>query len=435
MPTPRNRAFARPGAWWRENRDSFGVLWTAFVLVHGVLSLLALVGTGLPLGDVSIVYKGWMQTAVDGGAIAGIDTGWVYPILAWAPIAASWLFGAAGYDVTWLCIVALLDAAAFALLLHGRSALRLAVARWWLLFLVLLGPIAVGRIDAITAPPAIAGMLWAATRPAVAALLLTVATWIKVWPAAILGAAVLLLRQRVHHVLVPLAVSALIVLAVVIAGGGDHVFSFVTDQTTRGLQIEAIISTPWMWLSMDGSSGSYVWYAADINTYEMHGPGTEVAAELMTPLLALSMVAVTLLGVRALRAGTAPARIFPLLTAAFVVVFIDVNKVLSPQYIVWLAPPIIAGLIATRDGSFTVPARLTLVIAALTQLVYPYLYRDLLLSSWWMVLVLTARNVLLLVLLGWLVRELWRAGRRSAEGPGGRLREPVATGAPSASAS
>lgn len=405
------RASARPVAWLRENRDSVAVLWGAFAAVHLLLALLALFAPGLPMGDVSIVYKQWMQTAVEGGGIAGIDTGWVYPILAWVPIASAWLFGAAGYDVMWLVLVTGVDAAAFALLLRGRSALRLEAARWWLVFLVLLGPIAVGRIDAFTAPPAIAGMLWAATRPGAAAFLLTVATWIKVWPAAILAAAVLVLRGRVRAVVVPVVTSAVIVLAVVLVGGGDQVFSFIGDQTTRGLQIEAVVSTPWMWLASVGAGGSYVWYAAEINTFEMHGPGTEIAAEVMTPLLALSMLAVALLGLRALRAGAAPTRLFPLLALTFVVVFIDTNKVLSPQYVVWLAPPVIAGLVASRDGSFATPAKLSLVVAALTQIVYPYLYLFLLYAQWWMVVVLTARNAFLVVLLVWLVRELWRVGR------------------------
>ncbi|MBF4463398.1 MULTISPECIES: glycosyltransferase 87 family protein [unclassified Rathayibacter] len=397
-------------AWLRENRDSASLLWSGFALVHVVLSLLALYAPGLPMGDVSYVYKEWMRTAVEGGGIAGIDSGWVYPILAWAPIAASWLFGAAGYDVMWLLLVALADAAAFALLLRGRVPLRLAAARWWLLFLVLLGPIAIGRIDAFTAPPAIAGMLWMATRPAVASLLLTVGTWIKVWPAAILAGAVLVLRGRVRMVVVAAIASAVLVLAVVLAGGGAHVFSFVTDQTSRGLQIEAVVSTPWMWLSILPRSASFVWYAADINTFEMHGPFTTEAAALMTPLLAVAMLGVALLGLRALRAGVAATRLFPLLALTLVVVFIDTNKVLSPQYIVWLAPPVIAGLVAHRDGAFATPAKLTLVIAALTQVIYPYLYLFLLYSHWYMVLVLTVRNVLLVVLLGWLVRELWRVG-------------------------
>ncbi|SMH33733.1 Protein of unknown function [Rathayibacter oskolensis] len=403
------------------------MLWGAFALIHLLLSLLALYAPGLPMGDVSIIYKNWMQTAVDGGGVVGLDVDWVYPILALVPIGSAWLFGAAGYDLTWLIGVVAVDAAAFALLLHGRRAVRLAAARWWLLFLVLLGPIAVGRIDAFTVPLAIAGLLWASSRPAVAALALTIATWIKVWPAALLAAAVLLLRGRLRMVVVAAGVSAAIVLGVVALGGGAHVFSFVSDQTTRGLQIEAPVSTVWMWLSIDTTSTSYVYYAADINTFEMHGPGTEVAAALMNPALALAVLGTLLLGVRALLAKTPPTRLLPLLSLALVLVLIDTNKVLSPQYIVWLAPPVIAGLVVgARD--FATPAKLTLLIAALTQLVYPYLYLFLLYSNAVMVVVLTVRNALLLVLLGWVLRELWRLGRRASEPSGAVVAEAGATG-------
>jgi hypothetical protein len=408
------RASSRPIAWLRENRDSTAVLWSGFALVHVLLSLLALYAPGLPMGDVSIVYKGWMRTAVEGGGLVGFDTGWVYPILALVPISAAWLFGEAGYDLTWLVGVIAVDAAAFALLLHRGVPARLAAARWWLLFLVLLGPIAVGRIDAFTVPLAIAGLLWASSRPVVAALALTVATWIKVWPAALLGAAVLVLRGRWRLVAVGAGLSVAIIAGVYALGGGESVFSFVTDQTTRGLQIEAPVSTLWMWLSIGGWAGSYVWYAADINTFEMHGPFTDVAAELMNPALALAVIGTVLLGLRALRAKASPVRLLPLLSLGLVLVLIDINKVLSPQYIVWLAPPVIVGLVvAGRD--FATPAKLTLAIAVFTQIVYPYLYLFLLWSNAGMVLALTVRNVLLLVLLGWVLRELWRTGSRARD--------------------
>ncbi|ALS57829.1 DUF2029 domain-containing protein [Rathayibacter toxicus] len=408
---------SRSARWLRENRNNAAVLWGSFALVHGLLSVLALCAPGQPMGDVSGVYKEWMRTAVEGGGIVGIDTPWVYPIVAWLPIAASWLFGPHGYELVWLALVVVADAAAFALMVKGRVPTRLDAARWWLLFLVVLGPISVGRIDAFTVPLSIAGILWMTTMPALAALVLTVATWVKVWPAAILGAAVLVLRGRVRTVLVPLVTSVAIVLVVVLAGGRDNVFSFVTDQTTRGLQIEAVVSTPWMWLSVLPGSASYVYYASDINTFEMYGPGTGFASEMMTPLLALAMLGVALLGMRALRSGVSPIRLFPLLALAFVVVFIDTNKVLSPQYIVWLAPPVVVGLVVCRDGMFATVAKLSIAIAVLTQFVYPYFYALLLNSHWYMVLVLSARNVLLVVLLGCTVRELWRQGsRRRAEG-------------------
>ena len=94
-------------------------------------------------------------------------------------------------------MVVLLDAVAFAILLGTRrlARTRRIAAWWWLGFLALLGPIAFGRIDAITVPLAITGLLWAAGRPRVAAALLTIGAWIKVWPAALLVALVVASRN------------------------------------------------------------------------------------------------------------------------------------------------------------------------------------------------------------------------------------------------
>jgi hypothetical protein len=132
----------------------------------------------------------------------------------------------------------------------------------------------------------------------------------------------------------------------------------------------------------------------------------------------VSLAAVAVLGGLAVRAGAPIARVLPTLSLALVLVLIAVNKVGSPQYLTWLIAPIVLG-IAWRGRRFAVPAALALGLAALTHIVYPYLY-GLLLSAWPpMVAILTVRNVGYLVLLGWCVAELLRArrevlGRRAA---------------------
>ena len=80
------------------------------------------------------------------------------------------------------------------------------------------------------------------------------------------------------------------------------------------------------------------------------------------------------------------------------------NKVGSPQFIGWLAAPVIFGLLV-RPATWRLPAVLVAVLAALTQLIYPYLYDWLLVAHPSMVLLLTLRNLLEFVLLGWAVRE------------------------------
>ena len=86
--------------------------------------------------------------------------------------------------------------------------------------------------------------------------------------------------------------------------------------------------------------------------------------------------------------------------------------------------PVILGLISHRENraaSFRTPAVLVLVLAALTHVIYPYLYGYLLGLFPEMLAVLTIRNALLFVLLGWSVMALMRSARWTPAEPTGKL--------------
>ncbi|HEY0261089.1 MAG TPA: hypothetical protein VGC18_14695 [Lacisediminihabitans sp.] len=416
-PTPDRRArlASRTGAVLRSPI----LLWGAFVLVHLWLGLLNLYAPGLPLGDVSIVYKFWTDQAIVANYWVGIDSSWVYPIVAILPMLAARAFGPGLYSGTWLSMIMLLDAVALAAIVGwGRGRRHLGIGWWWLGFLALLGPIALGRIDSVTVPLAIVGVTMIASRPRIATVVLAVATWIKVWPAAIIGAMIVSLRERARVAAVAVLVSAAIVAIVLAIGGGLNVFSFVTQQTGRGLQVEAPITTAWLWQAVAGVPNTFVYYDQSILTWQVRGPGVEVASALMTPLLALVLLAILVIAILAVRNGVAAADLLPTLSLAFVTACIAINKVGSPQYMTWLAAPVILGLATSatrRRISFRVPAILVLVLAGLTQVVYPYLYGWLLSLNVLMLVVLSARNVLLFVLLGWAVVVLWRLSRAPRE--------------------
>ncbi|WP_434316774.1 hypothetical protein [Leifsonia sp. P73] len=131
----------------------------------------------------------------------------------------------------------------------------------------------------------------------------------------------------------------------------------------------------------------------------------------MNPMLALTVLVVALIGIRSLRRGTPYTRILPELSLALVTAFIAFNKVGSPQYIVWLAAPVVIGLVYQGRG-FKTPAILVLTTAALTQVIYPYLYDGLLVPLPAMVAVLTARNLMYFAVLGWTIGALWRKRHR-----------------------
>ncbi|MRX42839.1 glycosyltransferase 87 family protein [Agromyces kandeliae] len=386
-------------------------LWVAFGAVHLGLALLNLFAPGWPLGDVTAVYRVWAETAQQGFLRMGIDSPWVYPILAFAPMTAALAFGSAWYGVTWLGMVTVLDAIAFSVLL-GRgfvSRRRRAAAWWWLGFLAALGPIALGRIDAVTVPFALVGLLWAAGRPRVAAVLVTVATWIKVWPAALVAAMLVALRRRFDVFTVAATLSIGILGVSLIAGSGANALGFVAEQAGRGLQIEAPLAVIWLWWIVAGTDAATIVYDQDILTFQIEGPGADVAAATTTPLMVLGLAAVLAAGVRSARRGAHVGALLPPLAVAFTVVLILANKVGSPQFVTWLAAPVVLG-IALGGSRFITPASIAAAIAVLTHVVYPYWYAWLLIANPGFVLLLTVKVVLLFVLLGWSVRAVWQAG-------------------------
>jgi hypothetical protein len=383
-------------------------LWGGFVLVHLGLGLLCLFAPGLPMGDVEL-YRWWVSRGTDAGLWVGIDTAWVYPIVALLPMVLASAFGSLLYPSTWLSLVMLVNAAAFAVLVtRGRSVAW--AAWWWIGFLAVLGPIALARIDSITVPVALAGMLLLATRPRVAAFLLTIAAWIKVWPAALVAAAVVTLRSRLTILTTAVVTSGVIVVTALILGSQGNVLSFITEQTGRGVQIESPIATFWMWDAFRGRlGGSSLYYDGAIMTYQLRGPGIEIAAAVMTPLLALAVAALLVVAALAIRRGVPSGALLPPLALAITTALIFFNKVGSPQFVGWLAVPIVFGLVSARIAggpSFLVPSILGLGIAGLTQFFYPYLYGQLLSLQIDMLVALTARNLLYIPLLVWAIWAL-----------------------------
>ena len=290
------------------------------------------------------------------------------------------------------------------------------VGWWWVAFLIALGPIALGRIDSVTVSLSVVAVSLIASRPRVAALLLTIAAWIKVWPGAIVIAIVALSRDRWRVLATAVGVSIAVVAVTLSFGSGANVFSFVTEQTGRGLQVEAPVTTAWMWLAWAGAAGASVYYDDSILTWQVRGEGTDLVGSLMTPILLLAVAAITAVALVALRRGADAAALLPPLVLALLAGMIAFQKVGSPQFISWLAVPVILGLVTRaerRGASFVVPAALVLVIAGLTHVIYPYLYGYLLGVFPAMLVVLTLRNLLVFVVLGWAVVAIVSSAPRS----------------------
>lgn len=385
------------------------VLWVAFAVVHLWVAVLGFVLPNEPMGDVYRVYEPWSTAALTGAGVAGVDSEWVYPQLALVPMVLAHGFAwIAGYTVGWALLVTTVDAVAFAVLVgRARSNGRRSAAWFWLGYMVLLGPIGMYRLDGFTVPLVLLACLWLIGRPWAASMLLAAVTWMKVWPAAVLAAAVIAVRRRVALIGGAALITVFTMAAVILAGGGTHLFGFIADQSARGLQIEAPVSTPYMWGVVLGVDGFWVYYSTELLTFEVTGTQIDPVIAAMTPVLIVVVAAVAVLGaVQALR-GARFARLFPALSLALVAGFIVCNKVGSPQYASWLIPSLAVGVMLDRRRWFA-PAVLAGAIALLTQAVYPLLYGGLLDPEPVAVTALTLRNALLLALFAWMVVRVAR---------------------------
>ena len=414
----------------RETAARQWALWVVFAVVHAWLWLLNLTAPGFPLGDVDWAYLPWVEQGLQNDVWRGIDTSWVYPYVALAPMLVAYLGGPAAYAESWLAVVTVLNAAALLCLSGVGARVRHAMAAWWwMLFLALLGPIALGRIDAITAPLAVAAVTLLARRPRIAAALLALGAWIKIWPGALLLAAAVVSRQRAAVIGAAAGLSAAVVALGLAMGAGAVLLSPITEQAGRGLQVESAVATAWLWAAFAGAWNATVYYDDALLTFQVAGDGVDSVAAVMTPLLAVGVATLVLLAVVAHRRGADPERVLPLLGLALVTVLVLLNKVGSPQFGVWLAAPIVLGLLAQRGRGvrFGAPAALALAIAALTQVIYPVLYGQLLSLNPMMLVVISVRNLLWAVLLGWAVLQLVRLLREPRAGMRGRLGAPPLT--------
>jgi hypothetical protein len=220
---------------------------------------------------------------------------------------------------------------------------------------------------------------------------------VKLYPAVLvpLAAAYVWRRKGRREAIVCLAALAGVVAVVflpflVVAPGG--VAHSIGTQLSRPLQIESLGSA--LYLAAHHLLGIDVEMRSGHGSQNLHSTGTGVAAVLLSLLQAGVLVWIWLR-----RPGTADELVR--WSAAALVAFIGLGKVLSPQFLIWLVPvvPLVAGLRGLR-ASILLAAALVL-----TQLWFPSRYWELArdLDAVPSLLVL-ARDVALVALLVVLVR-------------------------------
>jgi hypothetical protein len=384
---------------------------TRVLLLLLALNVLRYFNRGAITGDIN-TYHQWITQSFDHGQYPLDDQRWQYPPGAAVPLLLPhWLPGSYWVLFFVMCLVA--DIAVFWMLM--RAARQAAPDKpspagpWlWTLGIAAIGPMAYGRYDLVVTATAVAALtvtLRSRRTTAVArGVLIGVGTFLKVWPVAILFGAP---KRRNGRLLVGAATAAAVLPTLALQLLFPGVLSFLTNQKSRGIQVESVFATPFLVGKWFGWSGTVL--NTEYGAYEYLGPGVPIAGK--AALLATAVGFAVLLLIRR-RAGGSGGFPFPALLAdvafAAVLVAVVTSRVLSPQYLVWLLGVAAVGL-TRRETLMRVPAWLVLGAASVTQLIFPLFYHSLRNGQIYSGLILLGRNALLVAAAVLALRALWRA--------------------------
>ena len=314
---------------------------------------------------------------------AGLDrTLYEYPTpvvwILWLPYGAS-LGNRVGYLVAFIIFMLALDALFTYALWRSAGRRHDTAIDFWLIFVPLIGPLSYLRFDMLPAVLAGGALLAARHKPWVTGALTGLGAAIKLWPALLIGAFMSYRADRRPAGIAFVVIGFGLALISLIFGGWLRLISPLTWQSDRGLQIESIWATPLM-LARAVKPDYWTVDMSRYQAYEIFGSGVEAWVMISNIATLFGLALIILLTIRAFRYdGSTPVAI-GFVIVAIVAIMTITNKTLSPQYLLWLGGPM-AALLAFRPQALPGEqppinrmAGQLLILALLTQLVYPLLY-------------------------------------------------------------
>ena len=239
----------------------------------------------------------------------------------------------------------------------------------------------------------------------------------KIYPVALLAVLVLRLlagreRRSATRMILGCLAAVLVVMLPVVIVAGSGALGPLAWQDARGLQIESVggglVLLAHVLFGLDARPENA------FDSEQIVSPASNIVVSALLPvavvLMAVILAACYLRFRQDLRltGSVTPERIVAYL-ALVVLALIVTNKVLSPQYLVWLVP--VMALLRRNQ------ALLFIAACVATIAVFPLGYKMLLGLEPAMILVLNVRNALLIVLVGWLLVQhapnlgSWRTAR------------------------
>ncbi|MEU6814749.1 glycosyltransferase 87 family protein [Streptomyces sp. NPDC046860] len=373
-------------------------------LMLGLLTLgsARLLGGGSVSREVWRLYFHWYGVLAH-GAFPAHDTLWQYPPGAGLVLLAPGLLPGLSYFRAFVLLTLVADAAVTAALaVAGRRTGRsLRGAALWVGGLPLLLHLPLARYDVQVTALGVAALLALGRSPRAAGVFGALGAVVKVWPALVLlGVS----RGRATRSAWSWATAAGCASLAVLAAMFTGPFGFLREQGGRGVQIESLGGTA---LNLARHAGWPGRVRYQYGSMELVGPHVHTVA---TVSLALTAAAFALLVVWRLRARHfSPATPYDAALTA-VLLFTVTSRVISPQYLIWLLG-LAAVCLTSRHTRQRPVAVLILAATALSSVIFPLAYGEVVAGTWTGCLLTLARNALLLAAAVLSFARLWNSTR------------------------
>ena len=291
---------------------------------------------------------------------------------------------------------------------------QLKLKLWQTLTVYTLSLLAIGRIISIRFDifPAILTLfaiyIFIKGKYKIAWAMIAIGTFTKLYPIVIVP--IFLLYHMFHNtkreiivgIVTFILVSAAIVLPVMLLSPSGFLNSF-TYQTGRGLQLESTYASILLVLKTFGFTSLAIDYAS--GAIGVTSSLANILAEISPLIICFSLIATYWLFYREQKGNLSTKSKFGALNLSdatlmvkysflAILVLIITNKVLSPQYLIWLYP-----FIPVLTGPRKIMSWITfIIIGIMTYFIYPVFYEALINEEYFVVGLLLARNILLIVL-------------------------------------
>ena len=259
----------------------------------------------------------------------------------------------------------------FGLSLYKRNVLialeGFAGAWFWVIWPILMGPLLLTRFDLVPTWFAILGLIAIyEKRINLAGFLIAIGSLLKLWPILILS---IIDKKTLRKIISPFVFSCILILIFIefISVGS---FSFLENQSSRGLQVESIVAIIYVIFKLLGGNVEYPFRYGSLEV-------EAIFANQIATILNISTVAFFLiLLILNIKGKLNVLNIFE--KSLIVIIFaIGLSRVFSPQFWIWIGG-LSALVILFKESKLNKVVLILAGSAFLTQILYPALYVGLL---------------------------------------------------------